>query len=298
MTEKPGHVLQRRGEALAARLPPLLAAAERVAATVAQGVHGRRRIGQGETFWQFREYEPGDRTQLIDWRQTAKRETVFVRELEWEAAQSIWLWRDTSASMSWRSGRNLPRKRERADILLLALIVLLIRAGEHVTLFGSEQAPASGRSTLARIALEIERAQEEIDEAGLPPREDLPRRAQIVLIGDFLGPLEELEAAIAYYAERNIKGHLLQILDPAERSLPYEGRIRFEGTEGEQPWLVGRVDHIRQAYRERLDLHCAGIVDLARRAGWGSSLHLTDHSAESALLTLYAALGQQAGGWR
>ena len=91
--------LHHRAEELAAHLPPLLVAAERVAATVSQGVHGRRRVGQGETFWQFRRYQFGDSTQLIDWRQSAKSQPVYVRETEWEAAQSVWLWRDGSPSM-------------------------------------------------------------------------------------------------------------------------------------------------------------------------------------------------------
>ena len=112
----------------AASLPPLMVAAERVAATVAQGVHGRRRIGVGETFWQFRQYEYGDRPETIDWRQSAKSDRVFVREMEWEAAQSIWLWRDLSHSMDWRSGANHPTKRERADLLTLALAALLGQA--------------------------------------------------------------------------------------------------------------------------------------------------------------------------
>ena len=117
--------LRRRAEQLAATLPPLLVAAERVAATVFQGVHGRRRVGQGETFWQFRHYETGDTPQLIDWRQSAKSDHVFIRELEWEAAQSIWIWRDHSPSMAWRSGQELPEKRDRADLLGLALALVM-----------------------------------------------------------------------------------------------------------------------------------------------------------------------------
>ena len=120
---------QQRAEALAAGMPPLLAAAERVAATVVQGVHGRRRIGVGETFWQFRTYKPGDRPQLIDWRQSAKSDRVFVRDLEWEAAQSLWLWRDGSGSMSWRSAEARESKASRAGLLLLALASLLVRGG-------------------------------------------------------------------------------------------------------------------------------------------------------------------------
>jgi len=106
---------QSRAEHLASRFPPLMVAAERVATTVAQGVHGRRRVGQGETFWQFRDYELGDTPQLIDWRQSAKSDRVFVRELEWEAAQSVWIWRDLSPSTDWRSSAALPKNSPKSD---------------------------------------------------------------------------------------------------------------------------------------------------------------------------------------
>src|SRR5271156_2368233 len=90
--------LKHRAEELAAQLPPLLVEAERVAVTVSQGVHGRRRVGQGETFWQFRQYEPGDAATRIDWRESAKSQRLYVRETEWEAAQSVWLWRGGPAA--------------------------------------------------------------------------------------------------------------------------------------------------------------------------------------------------------
>src|SRR5689334_21902661 len=121
--------IQHRAEELAAALPPLLVAAERVATTVAQGVHGRRRVGQGETFWQFRQYEPGDSAQRIDWRESAKSERLYIRQTEWEAAQSVWLWRYGSPSMDYSSAPTLPRKRARADLLLVALAALLMRGG-------------------------------------------------------------------------------------------------------------------------------------------------------------------------
>src|SRR3546814_16205053 len=109
--------LRHRAEQLAATLPPLLVAAERVAATVAQGVHGRRRVGQGETFWQYRHYDFGDQPQSNDWRQSAKSDMLFVRQLEWEGAQSVWLWPYTPASMGWTSVRKPPINTEAADLL-------------------------------------------------------------------------------------------------------------------------------------------------------------------------------------
>ena len=98
-----------RAEALGATLPPLLVAAERVASTVAQGVHGRRRVGQGDSFWQFRPYQAGDAPGRIDWRQSAKSARTFVRETEGEAAQTVHVWRDDSAWMDWQSGAAIPK---------------------------------------------------------------------------------------------------------------------------------------------------------------------------------------------
>lgn len=300
--------LLQRGETLAAGLPPLLVAAERVAATVAQGVHGRRRVGIGETFWQFRPYEPGDRPQLIDWRQTAKSDRVYVRDMEWEAAQSVWLWRDASGSMSWRSAEAGDNKRGRADLLLLALAALLLRGGERVTLLGSGRRPASGRQALLRTALSLEReARGEAparaggsgggEGGGLPPREPLPRYSRLVLFGDFLSPLPEIEAVLRYYAERGLSGHLVQILDPAEISFPFAGRLNFEGLEDEESWLLSRSEAVRSAYLRRLQAQCDGLADLARRLGWSRELHRTDRSAESALLTLYQAMAPVPGSY-
>src|SRR5258708_23901898 len=149
--------VQHRGEELAASLPPLLVAAERVATTVAQGVHGRRRVGQGESFWQFRQYEPGDAAQRIDWRESAKSQRLYVRETEWEAAQSVWLWRDASPSMDYASTSLLTTKHARADLLLVALAALLIRGGERASMLGTGLPPLSGRVALGRIAALVDR---------------------------------------------------------------------------------------------------------------------------------------------
>ena len=134
----PAESLRDRAEQAAAVLPPLLVAAERVATTVAQGVHGRRRVGQGETFWQFRQYEQGDAAARIDWRESAKSQRLYVRETEWEAAQSVWLWRDASTSMEYSSAEYLggtwPTKRDRGELMLVALASLLVRGGERLTL--------------------------------------------------------------------------------------------------------------------------------------------------------------------
>lgn len=285
---------QQRAEGLAATLPPLLVAAERVASTVAQGVHGRRRVGLGETFWQFRRYQPGDSPQMIDWRQSGKSQPVYVRENEWEAAQTVWLWRDRSPSMDYRSANSLPTKRERADLLTLATAVLLVRGGERVGLLNSGQRPDHGKFALNRMAGQMTDPRNAHSPDALPQPEPLPRHAQVVLVGDLLSPLPEIHATVSALTGRGVRGHLLQILDPAEETLPYEGRVEFEGFEGEEELLVPRVEAVRQTYLERLRAHQDGLDALARAAGWTYAVHRTDRSPQTALLGLWGALAREA----
>lgn len=286
--------LHRRAEDLAAPLPPLLVAAERVAATVFSGVHGRRRVGPGDTFWQFRRYHPGDSPRRVDWRRSARSESVFVRETEWAAAQSLWLWRDGSASMDWRSHPTLPTKRERADLLAAALACLLVKGGERVALLGRERPPSSDRFTLRHLARDLEDAS--AGPEGAPPAAPLPSHARVVLIGDFLDPLERLEPAVSALSGRGVRGHVLQVLDPAEETLPYAGRVRFQGVEDEGDLLTGRAQDLQEAYRTALTRHRLGLESLAARRGWTISVHHTGHPAETALLTLYMALAARMGG--
>lgn len=285
---------RQRAEGLAATLPPLLVAAERVAATVAQGVHGRRRVGLGETFWQYRRYQPGDSPTMIDWRQSGKTQPVYVRENEWEAAQTVWLWRDRSPSMDYRSDPALATKRERADLLLLATAILLARGGERIALLNSGLRPDHGRNAINRLTRMLTDPATASAVEPLPRIEPLSRHGQVVLYGDLLSPLPEIHDTVSALTGRGIRGHLVQILDPAEELLPFDGRVEFEGLEGEGQLLVPRVEGIRQAYQDRLRAHRQGLADLARAAGWSYAVHRTDRPPQTALLTLWGAMAQEA----
>lgn len=279
-------------EALGARLPPLLVAAERVASTVAQGVHGRRRVGQGDSFWQFRHFVQGDAVARIDWRQSAKSGRNgpggwFIRETEWEAAQTVSLWRDGSASMRWRSRAVPVDKRERADLLLLALSSLLLRGGERVMLMQPDARPIAHRSGLERIAAELPRIS---DDEGLPPQVRLPRHGTVVLFSDFFSPPDEIRSLLGRFAAVPVTGHLMQILDPAEAVLPYQGRIRFRGVEKDGDTLIPRAESVRHAYGQRLRAQQEEIARLCATVGFGFTVHHTDQPPETALLALYAAL--------
>jgi uncharacterized protein (DUF58 family) len=272
-------------------LPALLVAAERVATTVAQGVHGRRRVGQGDSFWQFRRFVPGDSVNRIDWRQSARSDRAFVRETEWEAAQTVCLWRDGAPSMRWHSRGQQADKIERAELLLLALASLLLRGGERVRLIGSDQRALTARAGLERLA---ETLSELTGDDGVPPDTVLPRHARVVLIGDLLAPLEKIQEVVGRMAAVPVTGHLLQVLDPAEALLPYEGRVRFSWQDGMET-LIPRVEGVRDAYAQRLAAQQEGLASICAAAGWGFATHRTDHPPEAALLGLYLALTPEPG---
>ena len=280
-------------EAAGSRLPPLLVAADRVASTVAQGVHGRRRVGQGDSFWQFRRFVTGDSIARIDWRQSAKSgraapEGWFIRETEWEAAQTVCLWRDASPSMRWRSRLATVEKVERAELLLLALSSLLLRGGERVLLMRPDARPVTHRTGLDRLAVELDGVEGDVP-AGMRP----PRYGTVVLFSDFFWPLEEARALMARFAGVPVTGYLMQILDPAETALPYQGRIRFRGLEKDGDVLIPRTESVRDAYAQRLKAQQDGLAEICATAGFGFGVHHTDRTPETALLTLYTALADR-----
>lgn len=285
-----------RGEAerLGARLPALLVEAERVATTVSQGVHGRRRTGVGETFWQYRQYQPGDPAGSIDWRQSARSRHLFVREQEWEAAESVWLWPDQSASMHYRSRPSWPTKRDRALVLTLALGGLLVRAGERIAALGAGERPRGGQYGFNIV---VQRILESVGAAtSVAPDQDLPRHARLVLVSDFLEPPEAIARRFSALNAIGAQVALLLVADPAEETLDFHGRVLFQGLEGEGRTLIGNVGGIRERYRELYRAHRAHLGDLARKHGWQLAIHHTDKSAESGLLTLYQMLAPRAAG--
>jgi uncharacterized protein (DUF58 family) len=270
---------------LAARMPALLIESQRVAHTVAHGTHGRRRAGPGETFWQFRHYDHNDSVSGIDWRRSASSDNLFVREREWEAAHTVWLWVDLSPSMRFRSSLAKVSKESRAVVLSLALAELLARGGERVGVLGGF--PFTGRAAARRVA---EVLLGETSEASLPPNAKLSRFSECLLFSDFLEPVAATAERLELIAAQGVRGHLIEVLDPAEETLPYMGRTEFAASEGRDRVIAGRAETLREQYQERLKRHRRELVELTQRLGWSFLLHHTDRPAEEAVLVVHNRL--------
>jgi uncharacterized protein (DUF58 family) len=282
-------VLRNRAEEEAAGLEPLLAAARQAAQTVISGEHARRKSGIGEKFWQFRDYHPGDRPQDIDWRQSAKGDRVFVRQKEQQTAQTALFWCADGPGMDYRSDAALPSKREAALVLSLALALLMARAGEKVGMLDGRGNPGRGDAALQALGQNLLERQGAILPA---PGGALPRQAQLVLAGDFLEPPESIEAAFDPLSARAESVLVIQILDPAERTLPFSGRVIFEDMAHGKHHHVMQVSAVRAAYRERMEAHVKAVTALCRRRQWRWLLHETDKPVSKTLAEAWMMLSR------
>lgn len=270
-------------------LPPLVVEAERIARQMMAGVHGQRRAGTGEDFWQYRPAEPHEPASRIDWRQSARGDSYWVREREAEGAQQIMFWCDPSASMDWRSTSTLPTKRERAMLCTLALASAMLRGGERAGLMSGPEAGRhfSGPQSYPRLAQGL--LFTKTDDSA--PRADFVRsHGRLVLVSDFLWPLAQLQDTLTAIGARPARTELLCILDPAEISLPYRGRVHFEGVESRDGLTLPAVEELAPAYEAAMRDHIAALRDLAGDNHASVTVHQTDHSPMPALLGLYARL--------
>lgn len=278
-----------QGESMAAHLPALLIEARRLAGLLQEGVHGRRRKGQGAAFWQFRRYQQEDGATLIDWRQSAKSDHFFVREKEWETTSLIWIWPDLSPSMQWRSGLHDPKKSERALLLAAALGFVLVESGEMVAFCGSSLPPARNAEAIARLVTEAAMRKDQNILFPMPGK----GRGHILLLSDFLIAPEQIAKGVAAIIEAGLCGHCVHILDRAEKDWNFKGRILFSGLEGEPDFLAPAAESLRQAYQERLILLQQNIRQNSLMMGGSFFESLTHEPPLPALLGLARALGGQ-----
>lgn len=284
--------LRSRSEAVAASMPALLADAQHLAASVLLGVHGRKRAGTGDEFWQYRPAEAGDSYRAIDWRRSARSDGHFLRQTEWQAAQAIMIGVDDAASMTYSGAKTRPSKLRRAQTLAMALAVIAVRGGERVGLTHLPEPPRGGQAQLMRMAAALMDGDER-PEYGAPKPQMMPNGARAVFFSDFLGEPAAIETALGRAADRGVKGALFMILDPNEEAFPFDGRTLFESMSGTIRFETLKAKSLREEYLDRLAARKDALRMMARRTGWRFHVHHTDRPAEPALMWLYQVLERQ-----
>jgi uncharacterized protein (DUF58 family) len=279
-----------RAQQRAALVPDLLVDAKRLAATTINGWHGRRRKGIGENFWQFRPYVEGEAVSRIDWRRSARDDNTYIRDREWEAAHTIWLWADPSASMLFQSKGAQVSKESRALVLMLAMAELLSRSGERIAWPGVA-APFSSRNGAEKLSLRL------VDSPAdsRPDLSSVKRFSEIIYASDFLDAPEGIIETLQPVAERGARGHLVEICDPLEEIFPYSGRQEFLDPETGVRLKVGRAETFGEDYRALFLARREELRAWAARFGWSYTVNRTDRQASECLAKLQLFLSEDRG---
>ena len=279
------------GEArsLSATMPRLILEARRVAATVIHGLHGRRRAGTGENFWQFRRFVSGEPAARVDWRRSARDDHLYVREQEWEAAHTVWIWPDRSPSMVFASPLVWETKLDRALVIAFALAEVLVEGGERVGI-PELMRPSASRNIIEKMA-EI-MVHDASERASLPPTFAPSPQSEVLVLSDLWSPIGDVRKTIAQLSANGAHGHVVQVVDPAEETFPFSGRVEFFDPEDGHSITVGRAEAWREEYQQRLERHRAEIRTETDRLGWSFIIHRTDRPATELLLKLHTQMGQ------
>jgi uncharacterized protein (DUF58 family) len=272
---------------LAETMPRLILEARRIAATVIHGLHGRKRAGPGENFWQYRRFLSGEPARRVDWRRSARDDHLYVREQEWEAAHTVWIWPDRSPSMVFTSKLAQESKLDRTLVVAFALAEVLVHAGERVGMPGLMR-PTGSRNVLDKMANAI--IHDVTERASLPDGFAPSALAEIVLVSDFWSPMPEIRKTLGQLSSTGAHGHIVQIVDPAEETFPYSGRIEFIEPEGGGSITAGRAETWRAEYESRVARHRAELRTETDKLGWSFAIHRTDNPATEVLLALHARM--------
>ena len=259
------------------------------------GLHGRRRAGAGENFWQYRRFVSGEPAARVDWRRSARDDHLYVREQEWEASHTVWIWPDRSASMAFASRDARDSKLERGLIVAFALAELLVAGGERVGIPGLMN-PTASRSVIDKMAQAM--LHDDAVRASLPPSFVPSALAEIVVLSDFWSQIADIRSMLAGLSSSGAHGTLIQVVDPAEETFPYSGRVEFVEPEGGEMITAGRAESWMNDYVARVALHRDEIRAETNRLDWLFSTHTTSRSAAELLLFLHGGMMVSKGGAR
>lgn len=283
--------LRSNAEGLAGNMPALLLQAHHLAATIDVGQHGRRKAGPGEDFWQFKHYTQGDGRSEIDWRQSAKRGEVFIRQKELESSENAWFWINHEETMSFKSKSAPYTKLEFANLITLSLLILLNKADENFAVLGKMPKCTHGTSQLDAATTALS------EKTATPFENDLlnskiSSKSQLILTSDFLRSPEALKSQLRNVAANGSKGLLLHIADPAEITLPYSGRTTFHDMHGNPVISFKQVQNIRGDYQKAFAQHQKTLKEIAAQTGLRYLFCSSDAAPADVIARTYQVLSE------
>ena len=254
------------------------------------GIHRSPYHGFSVEFTEYRQYSPGDDTRYIDWRLFARTDRYYIKKFEDETNLRCYLLVDHSRSMDY--GSLTYPKSEYANTLAATLAYFLHQQGDAVGLLTFDEQirdylPARNRiGQLRRLMLLLEQTSSGAATDLTAPLkrivEIVRKRSLMVLLSDFLAPIETLEKNLTALTASGHEVVLLQILDPAERSFNFEKAVMFRDVESGRDLFIDPAT-ARKEYLRRLDEHNAAVRATCQRLGAGFRQFGSDQSLETAM---------------
>ena len=173
-------------------------------------------------------------------------------------------------------------------VVAFALAEVLVQGGERVGIPGLLR-PTASRNVIEKMAQAI--LLDPSVRASLPPAFAPSPLSEIVMLSDLWSPIGEVQQTIANLAATGAHGHVVQIVDPAEESFPYSGRVEFIEPEGAGSVTAGRAETWRTDYQGLVERHRAQIRAETDRLGWSFAIHRTNRPASELLLVLHSRMG-------
>jgi len=148
--------------------------------------------------------------------------------------------------------------------------------------------PTGSRNVLDKMANAI--VHDVTQRASLPPSFAPSALAEIAVISDFWSPMTDVRKTLAQLSSTGAHGHTVQIVDPAEETFPYSGRIEFVEPEIGSVIIAGRAEKWASDYVARVALHRDEIRSETNKLDWLFSTHTTSRSAAELLLFLHSGM--------
>ncbi|HWB02898.1 MAG TPA: DUF58 domain-containing protein [Verrucomicrobiales bacterium] len=254
------------------------------------GLHRSPWHGFSAEFTEYRQYSPGDDPRHLDWKVFARSDRFFIRKFEDETNLRCHMAVDQSRSMD--CGSLAWTKAHYAATLAATLGLFLHRQGDATGLLSFDERirdwiPARHRpGHLRRIMLALEKpaggAATDLTAPLQRLAEIVRKRGLMVLISDFLAPVERLEHCFSQLGACGHEITVFQVLDPAEATFDFTKEILFEDAETGRTLFIDPAA-ARRSYLEKLGAHEQGLRAVCAKLGIGFQRVLTNEPLEIAL---------------
>jgi len=264
------------------------------------GLHRSPYHGFSVEFTEYRPYTPGDDPRYLDWRVLARSDRYYLKRFEDETNLRCHLILDQSRSMTY--GSLDYTKAQYAATLGATLAFFLHLQGDAVGLLTFDEQvrdylPPRHRLTHLRqlmVALEKPASARATDLAAPLQRavEIVRKRGLMVLVSDFLAPIESLETALIRLAACGHELAIFHVLDPAEVAFEFKEPTLFEDSETGRLLMIDPAS-ARADYQRKLDEHCALIRGILQRLDASYTRLNTSQPLELALFDFLSARSQR-----